>query len=83
MSEGKQRIILTDKKILETDGVRGVISFDESYLELETDLGTLTVIGEGMKVEALNNDTGKVLVKGNITELGYKEKRTKKKIFGL
>ena len=81
MQEGKQRLILTDKKRLEADGVKNVIAFDESYLELETVLGVLAISGDNMRVEALNQENGRIIVTGTISELGYREKRAKKRIF--
>ena len=81
METGKQKITITDRKRIEADGVKNVVSFDEGYLELETELGLLCISGEGMRVEGLNNETGKVLITGNFHELGYKEKRSKKRLF--
>ena len=83
MQEGKQRIVLTDRKRLEADGVKNVIAFDEGYLELETELGILSISGEGMRVESLNQENGKIAVIGIICEIGYKEKKARKKGFGL
>ena len=81
METGRQRVTITDRKRIEADGVKNVVSFDEGYLELETELGLLCISGEGMRVEGLNNETGKVLISGNFHELGYKEKRSKKRLF--
>ena len=81
METGKQKIIITDRKRIEADGVKNVVSFDESYLEVETELGLLCISGEGMRVEALNNENGRILILGQLYELGYKEKRTKKRLF--
>ena len=81
METGKQKIIITDRKRIEADGVKNVVSFDESYLEVETELGLLCISGEGMRVESLNNENGRILILGQLYELGYKEKRTKKRLF--
>ena len=81
METGKQKIIITDKKRIEADGVKNVISFDEGYMELETELGILCISGEGMRVEALNDESGKILISGSFSELGYKEKKIKKRLF--
>ena len=83
MESGKQTILLIDKKKLEVSGVKNVIAFDEGYLELDTELGVLCIGGEGMRVESLNHENGKITVTGTVLELGYKEKRTKKRLFSL
>ena len=56
-------------------GVSEVISFDESAVVLQTDLGALTVHGQGLQLKQLSTDGGQVRVDGQISALVYEEPR--------
>ena len=75
----KQQVLIEDRAILSANGIKGILSFDEDYLELETEEGMMTVVGSDMKVEELDQKEGKIKVVGCITEIGYKNKKIKKK----
>ena len=46
MAEGKQRLLLDDRKELLISGVRNVDSFDEQRIELDSSLGGIGIDGE-------------------------------------
>ena len=71
----KQKLTVEDRARMTADGIIGVRSFDEEYLELETTLGILAIGGEGMMIEELDRKGGSVTVTGKINEWGYKEKK--------
>ena len=63
------------------DGAEGVLSFDDSSLVITTTLGRLTIEGEGMVIESLNNETGKIIIKGRFIGLYYSDKKPSRSFF--
>ena len=59
-------------------GVNEVVSFDEKEVILETELGTLTVRGEDLKVSRLTVEQGEVDIGGRMDSFAYSENRGKK-----
>ena len=68
-----QSLILENRKRLSVSGVEEVDGFDDAYIRMRTSLGTLTVHGQGLRVENLSVETGELLVTGEIAELIYEE----------
>ncbi len=66
---------LDERKRLTMTGVREVLSFDDTMVELQTDLGTLLVQGSGLKLKNLSVDGGQVAVDGQVDALHYQEPR--------
>ena len=64
---------LTDRRRLTVSGVEDVESFDEDAVVLDTNGGTLTVRGSGLKIEKLSLDGGDLLVDGTVDALIYQE----------
>ncbi len=52
-------------------GVTDVVSFDESAILLETDLGMLTLKGKELHISRLSLETGEVDVDGKIDSMVY------------
>lgn len=79
----KQKLILTDKKDLEIEGVESIVAFDEAYISIDTSLGRLSVEGRGLKVDDLSKQTGKIHIIGEIDSIFYTEasKRGISKLF--
>ena len=63
--EGRTRMVVT--------GVTDVLGFDESLVSMETAAGSLSVRGEGLHVEELNLEHGRIVLTGEITALEYGE----------
>ena len=63
--EGRRRMRIT--------GVVEVERFFEDELTVETEVGTLTVWGEGLKLGRLNPDDGQVLLEGEIVSIEYEQ----------
>lgn len=59
-----QNIILENRNRLSVSGVEEVGGFDESIVEMQTELGALTVHGSNLRVETLSVDSGDLLVVG-------------------
>ena len=69
-----QNLILENREKLSISGVLDVLSFDDQIVIVETELGLLTVKGEGLRINKLSIDTSEVIVEGEISNLAYSEK---------
>ena len=66
-----QNIILENRSRLSVSGVEEASGFDESIVQMQTELGALTVHGSNLRVETLSVDSGDLLVVGDISDLSY------------
>ena len=64
-----------DRASAEIVGVTDVISFDDNAVIMTTDLGTLTVHGNGLQLKTLSTEGGQVAVDGQISAIVYEEPR--------
>lgn len=65
-AEKGQRIVVTGRSSVEITNVRGVVSFDEEEIVLETGTGKLTVEGEELRITVLSLENGVVSALGKI-----------------
>ena len=68
-------LVLNERKLLTVTGVTEVVSFDDTSVIAQTDLGTLVVQGENLQLKTLLPEGGQVTVEGNIATLMYEEPR--------
>lgn len=68
-----QNVILENRKKLTISGTQDVESFDEEQIVLYTELGVLTVKGEGMHINSLSTQSGEVAIEGDINSLAYSD----------
>lgn len=79
----KQNIILEGRKKLSICGVKEVETFDENGIIVITDLGTLSIKGNDVKIEKLSIDTEEISATGDFYSLEYiSDENTKHSIFG-
>ena len=74
----KHTVNLYERKRAELDGINSILGFDEHYLSLDTEFGKLIIEGEGLKVENLLYDSGKISLSGEICALYYEKKKEKR-----
>jgi len=78
-------IILENRNRLSLSGVKEVTNFDDETIILNTDLGTLVIKGENLKISSFENSCGELSATGKIIALVYKEENGKenflKKVF--
>lgn len=74
-----QNLVLENRGKLSITGVLDVLSFDDQVVIVETELGLLTVKGDGLRINKLSIDTSEVIVEGDITALNYSDKDMDKK----
>ena len=59
---------LKGRRRMSISGVREVISFDETAVNLLTDCGEMTVEGEGLRIGVLDTERGLVTLEGNAVD---------------
>ena len=69
------KLVLNERKLLTVTGVTEVVSFDDTAVIAQTDLGTWVVQGENLQLKTLLPEGGQVTVEGNIATLMYEEPR--------
>ena len=69
------KLVLNERKLLTVTGVTEVVSFDDTAVIAQTELGTLTVQGKDLQLKTLLPEGGQVTVEGTITSLVYEEPR--------
>jgi sporulation protein YabP len=64
-------VILEERRVLTVSGVQDVDSYDEQSIVAFTELGELTIKGEGLHINKIDVQTGELNVEGEIWELCY------------
>ena len=77
------RIILEDRARLTVSGVEEVERFDENSIFLLTGQGSLEIQGEGLHIEQLNLEAGRLDVTGVIEAIEYSELAPRRERRGL
>lgn len=67
---------LQERQKLTVTGVTEVVSFDETAVVLQTQLGLLVVQGEGLQLKTLSVEGGQVAVEGQVGALVYQQQRS-------
>ncbi len=78
--EGFSNLSLENRKKLDLTGVTDVDSFDEKKILLYTQLGELTIQGRNLHINAINVETGKMSIEGDIYSVVYGEKSKTKQL---
>ncbi len=65
------QVIMENRRTLSVSGVSDVDSFDGLTVVAYTDLGELTVRGNGLQILRLNVETGDLSLTGEIDSLAY------------
>lgn len=76
------KLTLNERKNLTMTGVTEVVSFDDTTVVLNTNLGTLEIQGQQLKLKTLSIDGGQVAVDGQISALIYEEPRSSRSFWG-
>lgn len=78
MVQEKHVLELSERKSLLLTGVTHVDNYDEQEILLQTQFGTLIIKGEGLNINELNLESGKLNVNGTINQLIYSDSHGKK-----
>ena len=76
------QLMLEDRQRLTVSGVSDVDSFDDTAIVVHTDMGELTIKGEGLHISRLNVETGDLKVEGSVQALTYAEPAVRGGFFG-
>jgi len=68
---GVQNVIIENRKSLNISGVKDVSNFDDETILLDTELGRMTVKGEGLHIESFNANTGDLTATGKVHAVVY------------
>lgn len=66
-----QNVIIENRKRLNISGVKEVVSFDDETIMVDTELGKMTVKGEGLHIESFNTSTGDLTATGKVHAVVY------------
>ncbi len=78
VEEKKSSLSLENRKKLALTGVVEVISFNEAVIMLNTNLGSMTIKGEGLRMNKLDVQNGEVMIAGTINSCVYSGVEIKK-----
>jgi sporulation protein YabP len=78
VEDKKSSLKLDNRKKLSLSGVVEVISFNDENIILNTNLGTLTIKGEGLKMNKLDVQNGEVMITGIVNSCIYTTNEVKK-----
>ena len=77
-------LTVKERSRITLNGIMNVLSFDESYVTLETNEGRICIEGEGLKIESLSQNGGEIQITGRVNGVFYsKEKRGKGAFYRL
>lgn len=71
IEDKKSNLLLENRKRLSLSGILEVISFNDEIIVLNTNLGTLNIKGEGLKMNKLDVQNGEVIVTGQVNSCVY------------
>jgi sporulation protein YabP len=72
-------LMVSGRKHLVLQGVLRVDSFDEAEINLETNMGILSLKGEGLHITQLSLETGSLTAEGLFTTFQYMEHKVRSK----
>ncbi len=79
ISYGTQEVKMVDRASISLTGVNKIVSFDDEEFLMETILGNLRLLGEGLELLKLDTNDGNVKIKGKINSFTYIDGRVKNK----
>ncbi|MBF7082695.1 sporulation protein YabP [Desulfallas sp. Bu1-1] len=69
------RLTLTDRKHLVIEGVEHVGKFNDREINLDTNMGLLTLRGQELHITHLNLESGNMMVEGFISSMEFTERK--------
>ncbi|AYD41278.1 sporulation protein YabP [Clostridium fermenticellae] len=78
VEDKKSTMNIENRKRLTLSGVLEVVSFNDEQIILNTNLGTLSIKGNNLKMNKLDVQNGDVIIMGMINSCVYMSKEAKK-----
>ena len=69
VSFGTQEVKMVDRSNISITGVNKIVSFDDEEFLMETVMGNLRILGNGLELLKLDTGDGNVKIKGKINHL--------------
>ena len=69
ISFGSQEIKMIDRSSITLSGINKIVSFDDEEFLMETTMGNLRLLGDGLELLKLDTNDGNVKIKGHINSL--------------
>ena len=79
IEDKKSNLSLENRKKLTINGVIEVINFNESQILLNTDVGTMIIRGQELKMNKLDVQNGDVVIAGKLDSFVYTNDKSKAK----
>jgi len=79
MEDKKSNLMLENRKKLTVNGVIEVINFNEDQILLNTDVGTMIIKGQELRMNKLDVQNGDVLITGKVDSFVYTNDKSKAK----
>ncbi len=76
---GSQEVKMVDRSNISLSGVNKIVSFDDEEFLMETTVGNLQLLGEGLELLKLDTNDGNVKIKGKINSFSYIDGKIKEK----
>ena len=74
-----QDVNIQNREHIRITGVNDIIGFDESFVDIETELGKMLIRGEGLKIAKLSLEQHELLINGYIYSCEYEDTHKSKK----
>ena len=78
ISFGSQEIKMNDRSSITLSGINKIVSFDDEEFLMETTMGNLRLLGDGLELLKLDTNDGNVKIKGHINSLTFIDGTTTK-----
>lgn len=79
ISFGNDEVKMIDRASITLTGVNKIVSFDDEEFLMETNVGNLRLLGEGLELLKLDTNDGNVKIKGKINSFTYIDSKLKNK----
>ena len=76
---GSQEVKMIDRSNISLSGVNKIVSFDDEEFLMETTVGNLQLLGEGLELLKLDTNDGNVKITGKINSFSYIDGKIKEK----
>ena len=76
----EQKLVLVNRENMTVSGAKEVLSFGENMIELDTNMGMVTVKGEGLKLLSISTENEMAEISGRIASMEYKKMREKQSL---
>ena len=78
-----QDLNIQNREKIRVTGVNDIIGFDETFVDIDTELGKMLIRGEGLKIARLSLEQHELVVNGYICSCEYEDTvKAKKGIVG-